>query len=419
MRKSPTKLFFKIAAASVLLAPWVVVPAANAEAPATFADDAGFMKQHTELIVLQKDGAGVAVAPAYQGRVMTSTYDHQDGPSFGWINRPVIEAGLLSEDERKGRLEEHIYIFGGEERFWLGPEGGQYALFFAPGKPFDFADWATPPAIDTEAYAVVEKSDQAVTFSHQCELINHFGTTFDVGIKRTVSLLDGGAIAETLKEEPNSALRWVGYETDNRITNTGDAAWKPETGLLSIWILGMYNPSPQTTMAIPFVAGDADTLGPKVTDDYFGKVPPEHLRVEDDVLFFRGDGTRRGKIGVNDRRSTGVAGSYDAVGQVLTLVTYNVQDAPHGFVNSVWEMQDKPYGGDVINAYNDGSPEPGAPPLGPFYELETSSPAAALAPGETMRHVQRTLHLQGPEALLDPIAQRLLGASLQDIKNAF
>ena len=100
-------------------------------------------------------------------------------------------------------------------------------------------------------------------------------------------------------------------------------------------------------------------------------------------------------------------------------MTYNVQDAPHGFVNSVWEMQDKPYGGDVINAYNDGSPEPGAPPLGPFYELETSSPAAALAPGETMRHVQRTLHLQGPEALLDPIAQRLLGASLQDIKNAF
>ena len=171
----------------------------------------------------------------------------------------------------------------------------------------------------------------------------------------------------------------------------------------------MYNPSPQTTIVIPFKQGSEDDLGKKVTDDYFGKVPPEHLIVEDDVLFMRGDGTRRGKIGVNDRRSTGVAGSYDAVGQVLTLVTYNVQDGPNGYVNSTWELQDAPYGGDVINAYNDGSPEPGAPPLGPFYELETSSPAAALAPGESMRHVQQTLHLQGDPALLTPIARAFAG----------
>ncbi|RMF44641.1 MAG: hypothetical protein D6753_02055, partial [Planctomycetota bacterium] len=59
------------------------------------------------------------------------------------------------------------------------------------------------------------------------------------------------------------------------------------------------------------------------------------------------------------------------------------------------------------------------PPLGPFYELETSSPAAALQPGETMRHVQRTLHLQGPEEAIDPIARRLLGVSLDQIETAF
>jgi len=61
----------------------------------------------------------------------------------------------------------------------------------------------------------------------------------------------------------------------------------------------------------------------------------------------------------------------------------------------------------------------GVAPLGPFYELETSSHAAALKPGETMRHVQRTFHIQGSEAALDPLAQQLLGVSLGDIDSAF
>lgn len=58
------------------------------------------------------------------------------------------------------------------------------------------------------------------------------------------------------------------------------------------------------------------------------------------------------------------------------------------------------------------------PPLGPLYELETSSPAAALKPAETMRHVRRTFHIQGSEEELDPLTRRLLGASLDAIKSA-
>lgn len=72
----------------------------------------------------------------------------------------------------------------------------------------------------------------------------------------------------------------------------------------------------------------------------------------------------------------------------------------------------------VINSYNDGSPEPGAVPLGPFYELETSSAAAALQPGETMKHVQRTFHIQGSEEQLNPLAKRFLGVRLSDIEVA-
>ncbi len=385
----------------------------------TFADDVAFMKQHTPIVLLQNGNSAVALAPAYQGRVMTSTFDRDAGPSFGWINRPVVEKGILSEDEKKGQLEEHIYIFGGEERFWLGPEGGQYALFFKPGSKFEFSDWTTPPAIDTEAFELVEQTETSAKFHHRTELINHSGTHFKVGIERTVKLLDQQNASELMGIELAEGLRMVGYETDNRITNTGSNNWTAETGLLSIWILGMYNPSPETTVVIPFTEGEAESLGPKVNDMYFGRVPPEYLRVEEQKLFFRGDGTRRGKIGISPQRSKGVAGSYDAAGKVLNIVTYNVQEAPYGFVNSVWELQDEPYAGDVINSYNDGSPEAGKPPLGPFYELETSSPAAALKPGERMKHVQRTFHIQGSEDELNPLAQRLLGVSLEAIKAAF
>jgi hypothetical protein len=385
-----------------------------------FANDVAFMSEHTPILLLKDGDASVAVAPDYQGRVMTSTYDRNVGPSFGWINRPVIEKGLLSDEEKKGTLEEHIYTFGGEERFWLGPEGGQYALFFKPGTKFEFSDWTTPPVIDTEAFNLVEKTRNSATFEHNTELINYRGSKFKVGIERRVKLLGKPEASDLLGVEFGEGLRMVCYETDNRITNTGSNAWKPETGLLSIWMLGMYNPSPETIVVIPFETGLDASLGPKVNDTYFGKVPSEYLKVEDDILFFKGDGTRRGKIGITPQRSKGIAGSYDAAGQVLNIVTYNVQDAPHGFVNSMWELQEEPYAGDVINSYNDGSPEPGVAPLGPFYELETSSPAAALKPGETLQHVQRTFHIQGSdEGLLNSIATKLLGVELKQVSTAF
>ena len=85
----------------------------------------------------------------------------------------------------------------------------------------------------------------------------------------------------------------------------------------------------------------------------------------------------------------------------------------------MWEQQSEPYAGDVANSYNDGPPAPGKPPLGPFWELETSSRAAALAPGESITHVHRTVHLTGPQASLDAVAKSTLGVTLAEIEAAF
>ena len=380
-------------------------------AEGTFGYDLKLLKEHTDVIVLSgaANKAQIAVVPAYQGRVMTSTAEGDAGSSFGWINRELIASGKTGP---------HMNAFGGEDRFWMGPEGGQFAIFFAKGKEFKFEDWQTPAVIDTEPFDLVAKTATEATFTKSTQLTNYSGTTFDVQIDRTVRLLDNAAMKAALGVDVPASVKAVTYESDNKITNKGDKPWVKETGLLSIWILGMFKPSDATTIVIPFEAGPEDELGPKVNDAYFGKVPAERLVVKDDVLFFCGDGKYRIKIGLSPARAKSVAGSYDAAGKVLTIVQYTKPEGAADYVNSMWELQEAPYAGDVINSYNDGPATPGAKPMGPFYELETSSPAAALAPGESLSHVHRTFHLQGAEADLDPIAKSLLGVSLEEIKNA-
>jgi hypothetical protein len=70
------------------------------------------------------------------------------------------------------------------------------------------------------------------------------------------------------------------------------------------------------------------------------------------------------------------------------------------------------------SGYNDGPPEPGKP-LGPFFELETSSPALSLAPEQQYVHVHRTFHFVGPDAELDRLARATIKVGLDEIKNAF
>ena len=347
---------------------------------ASFGADLAFLKQHTPVIALSdvSGQAQVAVAPAWQGRVMTSTA-------------------------------------GGEDRFWLGPEGGQFSIFFAKGVAFDLAHWFTPAPIDTDAYQVVRQGRDAAAFRHAFELTNYSGTRFSVQADREVRLLAPAAAWKQLGLDPKAGVTMVAYESVNRITNTGQKAWVKDTGLLSIWILGMFTPSPATTIVVPFKPGPDAALGKPVNAAYFGAVPPERLVVKDRVAFFSGDGRYRSKIGIGPRRAMPTLGSYDAAGNVLTLVQYTLPPQPAPYVNSMWEIQKDPYGGEVVNSYNDGPPSPGAKPLGPFYEIESSSPAAALAPAASLEHVHRTLHLTGSKDALDAIARATLGVGLAEI----
>ncbi|MBI5722962.1 MAG: hypothetical protein HZA50_03310 [Planctomycetes bacterium] len=69
----------------------------------TYMDDVAFLRKHTRIIELAVQGdARIAVAPAWQGRVMTSTLSGETGAGYGWINRKFIEEGKPSEEMNKG-----------------------------------------------------------------------------------------------------------------------------------------------------------------------------------------------------------------------------------------------------------------------------------------------------------------------------
>jgi hypothetical protein len=337
---------------------------------------------------------------------MTSTANGNAGQSFGWINRDLFESGVLSD---------HINVFGGEERFWLGPEGGQYSIFFKGGDPFDLEHWHTPRLIDLDTFSRVKKTDREVEFIKQASLTNYAGFTFDLSIRRSISILSPEEVFDNLHIDSRDDISCVGYQTVNTLTNTGNSDWEKETGLLSIWLLGMFNPSPETTIIIPFVAGSEKDLGAVVNDTYFGKVPEDRLIVKENAMFFRGDGQWRSKIGLSPSRAKDVMGAYDAKSGILTIVKYNKPDGQLDYVNSLWEIQKEPYLGDVINSYNDGAPEPGTKPLGPFYELETSSPALALKMGQTGTHISQTYHFEGTIETLDDVSVAIFGVSLHKL----
>ena len=389
----------------------LALAACRSVSAASFGDDVAFLKQHTEVVVLSDSAqnAEIVVSPAWQGRVLTSTAAGADGASYGWINRDLIASG---------KLQPHINVFGGEDRFWIGPEGGQFALFFAKGAPFDLASWFTPAPIDTTPYKIARQTKTQVNFRAQFSLTNYSGTTFDVKVDREVKLLSDKQAWQELHLKPLEGVNLVAYESVNKISNAGREPWKKDTGLLSIWILGQFNPSPSTTIVVPIKAGPESELGSKLTSNYFGDIPPDRLAVKDNVIYFSGDGQCRSKIGINPKRSKSLLGSYDAGNQMLTIVQFTQPAGVTDYVNSLWKIQEQPYAGDVENSYNDGPPSPGAKPLGPFYEMESSSPSAALASGASMEHTHRTIHLTGSEAHLDKVARSVLGVSLAEIQQA-
>lgn len=368
--------------------------------------DAQFLRKHTQQVIELQTADGMAkvlLSAEYQGRVMTSTSGGDTGISYGWLNYDLIASGKKSKQ---------FNPVGGEERFWLGPEGGQYSLYFAPQASFTMDNWQVPALIDTLPYEVVEAKPTHARFSKKASLTNYRGTTFDLLIDRKISLLSKSEIETELNIVLADSLSVVAYQTENQLQNIGTTDWQKENGLLSIWLLGMFTPSDNTVVIIPFKpVTNAKEL---ITTNYFGEIPADRLTLKDSVLFFTCDGKYRSKIGLPPSLAKPIAASFDFEKNILTMIIFDV-DPKADYVNAKWEIQAEPFRGDAVNSYNDGPLENGNQ-LGPFYELESSSPALALKAGEWGKYNQTTFHAEGDFEKLNELSKKLLGIDLMKLK---
>jgi len=362
-------------------------------------------------------GPCLLLSAQLQGRVMSSSATGRLGPGNGWIHAEAIRAGAVSRQ---------FNPFGGEERFWLGPEGGPLGLFFAPGVPMEYPHWRVPPAIDHEPFEVVWRDQTAVSFTRRIELRNRAGTTLAMRVDRRIRVLAAAEIGAILRSEPRGSgpfapgaarggVEVVGYESQNEITNVGSSAWGARGGAPSIWLLGMFPAGPRAGVICPYRAGVRRAGESPCRSDYFGALGPDRLHTTEQCVIFRADGQYRSKIGLNARFASEMNASWDPDAGRLTIVRFD-PPSPRGcegmpYVDSRWCEQEDPFAGDVVNAYNDG-PGPTGARLGAFHEIETSSPALFLAPGATGAHRQCTVHLRGSPEMLDPIARRVLGFPL-------
>ena len=229
---------------------------------------------------------------------------------------------------------------------------------------------------------------------------NYAKTEFKVDVERKISLLSAEQAKAALGLD-GPERREVGRlrQREHASPTKGKQAWTEDKGLPSVWILGMFNPAPGTR--VDRCRSRRQGTGEVVNDRYFGKVPAERLLRGRRQGLRAVQGRRPGcaaRSGSSPTRAKAVLGSYSAAGKLLTIVRFTKPAGAKRYVNNLWEVSKEPYGGDVSNAYNDGPVEPGKPSLGGFYELESSSPAAALAPGASAQAHPRDVSFHAARA---------------------
>ena len=108
--------------------------------------------------------------------------------------------------------------YGGENRLWLGPEGGKFSLFFKPGTKMVFDNWKTPAPFDKEDWTVDAMDSHSVTMDKRMDLLNYAGTQLKLKVDRTISILSREQIFRLAGiSESDDSLNAVGYETNNTL----------------------------------------------------------------------------------------------------------------------------------------------------------------------------------------------------------
>jgi len=377
----------------------------------TFAADVAFIADHAHVTVLHAEGCGpVAVAPALEGRVMTSAFA-ESAPGFGLVNRAAIMAGP------KGTP---FANYGGEDRLWLAPEGGPHALFFEPGASQTPEAWFVPSFGSTSGVLIREQptATKVILAPTRVRVRDQTGAWLDLTVDRAIEALSRTEVVACLgRVDLDQVFKIVAFRSTNRLS-WADAP--PPDALVGLWVLGQFDPSDRTTVLFPF-RGDAagNDASPEaiaaaaIKRDYFGVVPDDRLQLllpagpgSFGLARFKADGRLRSKIGLSAAAATGWIGAFDEDRGVLTLVSHTLPPAGAPVPDCDWRVPNpRAAQGDVATSYDHGG-EPR------FFELESLSAALPCEDGASIEHVHTTIHLGGDREELARIARAVLHAEL-------
>ena len=266
---------------------------------------------------------------------MTSSCNGPDGMSFGFINRDFISAGIPNA---------HFNNYGGEERMWISPEGGQFSLWFKPGvKEQTLADWFTPPELNDGPWPVVAEEDStSVRMAAKMKLQNTSGTRFDVEVARGVRLLSaadcgelfGPAAVKTLSQR---GVKMVAYETDES-NNQSRSGHEQGKGVDLDLDAGHAQCGSGNRGAGALQIRRSVATRPGGPERLLRQNPARATENPARGVLFCADGQFRSKIGTSQRRARDMVGSIDFLADVLTLVKFGMPRNPADnlYMDNLW-----------------------------------------------------------------------------------
>ncbi len=373
-----------------------------------------FSKYEVRTIILGEGDSMIAISPDWQARVMTSTFGGVEGSSLGWINRELIVASKLNPE--KLRVEQ----IGGEDRFWIGPEGGDFSIFFAEASHISAENWNAPKELSAEPWNFVARNKNQVKFEKSAEFRNMKGTLIKAKAEREISYITKTQVSEILGIEIPQNVKVVAFQSLNKLTNVGDFAWGEKAGMLNISVQSCFNANKDVKVFIPYKQGDASKLGDIVRDNYYQPTIGDggRLLIEPEYIRFNADGKGMSGIGVSAKRSEGITLSYDAKNSILTVILYIKPAGDCAYLPSGWRRGGSNFDGDAISLFNNGPLSLTSAPANPYYELSTYSPALSLSPKKSQFHLQRVFHFGGSEYDLGLIAYKLTGISIGQLRGS-
>lgn len=371
----------------------------------TYAYSFNLLKNHTETIELNTEDkkARIVVVPEFQGRVATSTNSGLSGRSFGWLNTEPLE----SSTELNGS-EIH-----GEERVWIGPQGGQYSFYYGQTQPINEDNWSVPKTFDGEPFDVVSTSEKQIEMTKSINLTNYHGTKLNMKLERKIRIFEIAEIENRINTKIPEGISVVGYASIHKLTNTDSTQWKKDSGLATIWSLSTFKGTDKTVTFIPLKSANSSN---KILQ-YLNVFEDDRFKIENDVAWYKTDGKYRSKIGIPPEISKGYFGSYQPETKTLRIIRFHQTNHDSLYFNSEVTVQEHPYKGEAIAVYNNGPMTLQEGDENSFFEMESIAAMKELKPNESIEHFHEVYQFTGDFENLKKISMFFLGVDLS--KNPF